>query len=309
MSQRSESDAPASGAAVSSHTGHGPASWLPLGAGILWGTSFPAMGLALQGFPPMAVAFWRALLGCLSLGAWLVVRRGLSSRPSPVQWLRLTVLSLAGAGLFWPVLVFSIKFSNPVNSAFLVGIYPALAAALTPLVLGEHAKRRNFLGLALAIAGAYLVISKGRPLDLFSSSTLTGDSLALVAALLFGTYILLGQKWRPIIGVSGEEFTFYTFALALPALAAVAFLSGPLLNSVDAPAIGAVGWLGLVGSTGAFLALNWGMRKGAVARGSAHLMVIPLVAALCTWVIFGTTLTGAQWLGAALVVLGVGVSR
>lgn len=219
------------------------------------------------------------------------------------------MLSMTGAGLFWPLLVFSIKLSNPVNSAFLVGIYPAVAAGLVPLVLGEQTKRRNVLGLALALIGAYLVISKGRPLALFSSSTLTGDSVALVAALLFGTYILLGQKWRLIIGVSAEELTFYTFALALPLLAALAVFSGPLLLTVDIPAVGAVVWLGFMTSTGAFLALSWGIRKGAVARGSLHLMVIPLVAALFTWVIFGTTMTGAQWLGGALVVLGVGVSR
>ncbi|HZK49373.1 MAG TPA: DMT family transporter [Thermoleophilia bacterium] len=288
---------------------HRAAPWLPLAAGVLWGTSFPAMGLALVGFPPLTVAFLRALVGFLSLGAWLWLRGGLTSRPSPQQWLRLVALSLMGAGLFWPVLIFSIELSSPVNSAFLTGIYPALAAGLAPLVLGERTRRANLLGLALALGGAYLVISKGRPLALFSSSTLTGDSLALLAALLFAAYILLGQKWRQVIGVSGEELTFYTFALALPPLGVLAMAGGPLLTTVDVVAVAAIVWLGLMASTAAFLALNWGIRSGAVARGSMHLMVIPLVAAACSWLIFGTTMTPAQWLGGALVVLGVGASR
>jgi len=32
---------------------------LPLLAGVFWGTAFPAIGLALEGFSPLAVAFWR----------------------------------------------------------------------------------------------------------------------------------------------------------------------------------------------------------------------------------------------------------
>lgn len=297
MNQQIQIDPPATAAALTAGRRHSLASWLPLGAGLLWGTAFPAMGLALSGFPPLAVAFWRALLGFASLGAWLLARNALSSRPTPAQWLRLLVLSMAGAGFFWPVLIFSIKLSNPVNSAFLVGIYPALTAALTPIVLGERTGRRNLFSLGLAVTGAYLVISKGRPLALFSSSTLAGDALALVAALSFAAYILLGQKWRPKVGVSGEELTFYTFAIALPLLGVLAALSGPLVTKVDVTAMGAIGWLGFMGSTGAFLALNWGIRQGAVARGSLHLMVVPLVAALCTWLIFGTTMTPAQWLG------------
>lgn len=83
MSQQTGMDAPATPATAIEHKGHGAMAWLPLGAGILWGTAFPVMGLALVGFPPLAVAFWRALLGTLSLGAWLLARRSLSSRPPP----------------------------------------------------------------------------------------------------------------------------------------------------------------------------------------------------------------------------------
>jgi drug/metabolite transporter (DMT)-like permease len=287
----------------------GLTSWLPLSAGILWGTAFPAMGLALVGFESLAVAFWRALIGCVSLGAWLLWRTSFAGRPTSGQWVRLGVLSLAGAGFFWPMLTFSVEYSNPVNSAFLVGIYPAITAAVAPLLLGERAKVRNFVGLAAAVAGAYLVISKGHPLALFASDTLKGDAMALAASASFGTYLLLGQKWRGKLGVTSEELTFYTFALSLPVLAVLAVVSGPLISGFVPRAVGGVLWLGLMASTGAFLAINQGLKHGAVARGSLHLMVIPVVAALCSWLIFGTSLAPVQWVGGALVVFGVGMSR
>jgi hypothetical protein len=36
-------------------------SWLPITAAALWGTAFPAISLALEGFRPGALAFWRAV--------------------------------------------------------------------------------------------------------------------------------------------------------------------------------------------------------------------------------------------------------
>ena len=64
-------------------------------------------------------------------------------------------------------------------------------------------------------------------------------------------------------------------------------------------------WLGLMASTGAFLALNWGFSRGSVSRSSIHLLAIPPVTALFAWLLLGVSMTGVQWLGGALVLLGI----
>ena len=64
-------------------------------------------------------------------------------------------------------------------------------------------------------------------------------------------------------------------------------------------------WLGLMASTGAFLALNWGFSHGSVSRSSIHLLAIPPVTALFAWLLLGVSMTGVQWLGGAMVLLGI----
>lgn len=283
------------------------ARWLPLLAGTLWGTAFPAVALALETFTPFDVAFGRALIGTLTLGVVLLWRKALRWRWPPATWLKLAILAQAGSGFFWPLHTLAVRHSTPVNAAFIVDTYPAMIAVAAPFVLGERLRMRDVVSLVLALTGVYLIIGQGQ-LHLFQSQTVLGDTFALAAAVLFGVYILMGRRWRESMGVSSEELTWYTFALALPVLATLAVLDGPVSAPPTWRSAGALLWLGCMTTTVAFLALNEGMRVGAVARSSIHLFVIPPVAALVTWILFGTTLTGIQWVGGGLVLAGIAIS-
>jgi drug/metabolite transporter (DMT)-like permease len=283
--------------------------WLPILAATLWGTAFPAISLGLEGFRPGALAFWRAVIAALSLGMWLLASGRLELPRAPGAWARLMFLSLAGTGVFWSAQILAVRLSDPVNTAFLIGIYPAAITALAPLLLGEPLRRRNFLALGSALTGAYLVISNGALLSLFASETLAGDLLAVLAAASFGAYLILGRRWRDRLGVSSEGLTLYTFVLSLPVLALLGLLDGGLGGEVGLRSAGGLLWLGLGCSTAAFLALNRAVRAGAVTRSSLHLMAMPLVAALASWLMFGSTLRPLQWVGGGLVLLGIGLAR
>ncbi|RME43975.1 MAG: DMT family transporter [Chloroflexi bacterium] len=278
--------------------------WLPLVAGLIWGTAFPAIEIGLRTFTPWDIAFWRGLIGAASLGGWLAAQGDLVWQFPWTTWVRLFVLALAGSGLFWPIQTVAVNLSTPVNVAFLITTYPAMLSA-SGFLLGEEVRRRDVASLLMALAGAYLIISKGQLLQLFASTTLPGDALALLAAISFAAYILLGRRWREAMGVSSQTLTFYTFALAVPVLLLFTSVDGPAPAPPTVITAGAVIWLGLMATTVAFLAVNRGMQSGAISRSSVHLLVIPLVTAFVSWVLFGIALTVAQWIGGALVLAGI----
>lgn len=281
------------------------ASRLPLLAGVIWGTAFPAISVAFEGFGPLAVSFWRAVIGAASLGLLLALRGARPRRLTAGASWRLFVIALAGAGIFWPAQTVAVHLSNPVNVAFLVSTYPAMVAVAAPHLVGERAGRKQIVGLLLALAGAYLVIGRGHLLSVFSSETFLGDALAVGSALCFAAYILLGRRWQSRLGLSPEALTFSTFALSLPVLAVTALVSGPLATEPSLSAVAALLWLGIGASTVAFLAMNAGLRTGKVSRSSIHLLVIAPVAALASWLLLGSTMSPIQWVGGALVLLGV----
>lgn len=281
-----------------------PAGWLPLVAGILWGSVFPALQFALRELSPYQIAFLRPLLGTISLGVALWFWGGLPSPPRPRLWPRFIVLAMLGGGLFWLLQTVAVDASTPVNVAFLVSTYPALVTTVAPLVLHEPLRWEAVIGSGIALLGAYLIISRGHLLDLFASQTLMGDLLALAASLLFGLYLLLGRVWAPKLQVTPAVLSFYTFVLSVPPLALIAARE-PVPATLSPIAIGAVLWLGVMTTTGAYLAVNAGMAAGNASRSVVHLLIIPLVAAVLSWLIFGTGLTGVQWIGGALILLGI----
>src|SRR5665811_2172501 len=94
-------------------------------------------------FNPLAVAFWRAVIGTVSLGGWLLATGALTYRLAPGGWLRMGAIAMAGAGFFWAVQSVAVGLSTATNVAFLVAVYPAAVAVAAPPALGEKVKRAN----------------------------------------------------------------------------------------------------------------------------------------------------------------------
>ena len=212
---------------------HPLARWAPLTAAVIWGTAYVAVVFALDGFGPLAIAFWRAVIGCASLGGWLVATQGIPLRLPRAVWWRLFVLAMTGAAFFWSAMNVAVELSTAVNVSFLASSYPVIVAALGPVLLGERLRRRTWLALVISAVGVYLVISKGHPLSLFSSDTIKGDLVALAGSFSFAAYILLGRLWAPTLRLPSAVVTFFTFALSLPVLAVVALSQGAVGHPRD----------------------------------------------------------------------------
>ncbi|HBY92735.1 MAG: DMT family transporter [Ardenticatenaceae bacterium] len=278
--------------------------WLPLLAGTLWGSVFPALQFALRELSPYQIALLRPLLGTISLGVVLWFQGGIPLPSSRGVWLRLAVLATTGGALFWLLQTVAVSASTPVNVAFLVSTYPALLAAAAPIVLKERRHWGAIVGSGVALLGAYLIISKGHLLDLFASQTLRGDLLALTASLLFGAYLLLSRVWATKLRMTTHGLSLSVFALSVPPLALIAARE-PFPANLSPVTIAALLWLGIMTTTVAYLAVNAGMAAGNAARSAVHLLIIPLVAAVLSWLIFGTTLTPVQWIGGGLILSGI----
>jgi len=130
--------------------------------GIIWGTSFLSMALALDGFPPLWVATGRLLIGGLTL---LAVERalalaGMLRTGAPPPW-----PFVVGTGLFAAALPFALLTwgLQSVPSAFAGVSMAAVALFVLPLahvfVPGERMTRRKAAGTVIGFAGVVLLIA------------------------------------------------------------------------------------------------------------------------------------------------------
>jgi O-acetylserine/cysteine efflux transporter len=265
---------------------------------VLWGVSFIATRIGLDSFSPpqlTALRFVVAALPALAL-----------PRP-PIAWSALVAVGLtlfAGQFLFQ---FFGIAHGMPVGLASLVVQTQALfTIVLAALVLGEWPTARQWLGVALALIG---LASIG--LTIGGDLSTAGFLLTLVSPVSFGVGNVLLKRLPPTDMAS--LIAWLSVVPPLPALALSLLLDGPaaLAHALTASAwsgLAAALFLGVVATTLAYA--MWGalLRRYPAAIVTPFALLVPLVGAGASALVFGERFGPLRLAGMALVLVGVAVS-
>ena len=266
-----------------------------------------ARGLA-GSVPPFALAFFR----------WTIIAAGLA----PFALAEIRAGKIALTKNIWPILAagFLGMFlcGGPVYVAGITttAIHIALIMALSPIVvllisgfLGmERVGPLQWLGTALALAGALLIISGGHIERLTQSSAAEGDSLVVLAMLGWSGYTLLQSR---VAGGASLLARISLFAAA-GALFSLPFAIHEMWMApaqvFSAKAAAAYVFAGLVPGLIAYAGFAWlGGRFGSV-RTSLVLYVGPIASALLSFLILGEPPTLIHFFGGLLILGGVWAS-
>ena len=212
---------------------------------------------------------------------------------------------IAVGGLFFALdLAFyntSILLTSAANATILGNNTPIFVGLLMWLLFRRPPRLMYWLGLALAISGS-LVIVRG---DLLHHMKLgSGDAMALTASACFGVYLIATERVRATASTIGF--------LRLAILSSTVFLFvinlalGTSLAIPRGHSWAALLGLGLVSQLGGYLALTYAMgHLPATVTSVSLLSQVPLTAILAA-LLLAEPLSGAQILGGALVLAGVG---
>ncbi len=269
----------------------------------LWATSFPVTEVLLADWDPLPLAAVRIAGAGLVLVALLWLFKG-SGELRRAPWPEVARIGGLGIGLGALLLVFGQSRADPVTAAVVTACMPALSAAVA---LAERRWRPSpslVFGIALAVAGGVLAALAAWP---SRRPVLFGGELALLAAMMLWVWYSRAAM-RRLQGLSDLATAALTtaaggallvFAVGLAALAGI----DTLRVRWDPASVGLLLWL-----AGAAVGLSvalWmrGVRRLGVTAASFHLNLVPLYAALLSALTLGAV-PAAQWLGAALVLVG-----
>lgn len=190
--------------------------------------AYVVLGLAVVGFSvaaplirlshahPLAIATWRLVFALLMILP-LAVRHGAVSKWQTLS--RRDVLLCIAAGMslalhFWAWNT-SVTLTTVAASVVLVNLQPALVAAGSAAFLGEPPSRRQWLGVIVAIAGAFVIawgdIAQGLGAG---RRALLGDLLAIIGAATVAAYYLTGRRIRQKLDLWPYVSLVYSVCLA-----------------------------------------------------------------------------------------------
>ncbi|MDQ8731239.1 DMT family transporter [Bradyrhizobium daqingense] len=265
-----------------------------------------ARGLA-GSVPSFALAFFR----------WSIVAIGLA--PIALKEIREGQVPL---GNIWPILAagFMGMFlcGGPVYAAGVstTAIHIALIMALSPITVLmisaalkiEHVGLLQWLGTALALSGALLIISGGHPATLFELETAAGDGLVVIAMLGWSGYTLLQSRAAPKASLLAR-ISLFSAAGALFSLPLAAWEMWAMPAQIfSTKALSAYVFAGIVPGLLAYAGFAWlGAKFGSV-RTSLVLYLGPVASALLSFAILGEPPGLIHLVGGLLILGGVWAS-
>jgi drug/metabolite transporter (DMT)-like permease len=183
---------------------------------------------------------------------------------------------------------------------------PVFVAVGAWWLLGEATTRRVWIGMALAMGGAVTIGLADLAGHEVGGRAVTGDAMAIGSAVAMGAYLLIGRATRGRVHAATYSSLVYAWA-ALGLGAACLALEVPLWGYTPAT------WLALAGIVVGHQLLGHTVFNALLARVAATVVAIavlaePLGAGVLAWLLFAELPAPGFWLGAPLVLLGVGVA-
>ncbi|MCR2786036.1 MULTISPECIES: DMT family transporter [unclassified Microbacterium] len=271
--------------------------------GIIWGSSFLFMKVALEGVSPAQVVWSRLVLGALTLGLFVVLRRDRLPRSIRI-WGHMTVLALSFCVV--PFLLFS--WAQQFVTSGLASIYNATTPIMTAVMAWavfrvEKLKPAQIAGILIGVAGVMVIIAPWQGLDL--SQSLVAQLAILGATACYGFSLAYMRRFVSDSGMSALMFSFLNIGIA----ALVILLLTPVIAltpvRLDVWIVLSLITLGCLGTGVAYIWNQNVLRAWGPTRASTVTYITPVVGVMLGIVLLGETLSWNEPVGALLVFLGI----
>lgn len=234
------------------------------------GVIFAAIALLVKApWPDSRSAFHAAVAGTLMHAAYL----------APVYW---AVAHGMPAGV----------------SALIIGLQPLLTAVLAAVILSEAIGPRHWLGLVVGIAGVALVVSPKLSFAAIGGITPLTTLVNLSGAFGIALGTVYQKRFAANLHLASGGAWQYAGAGAMMIVASLLFEDLRFDGSFNAWL--ALGWSVIVLSLAAITLLMILIREGAVGKVAGLIFLVPGVAALMAYGLYGETLSALQLVGMAV---------
>ncbi len=278
-----------------------PAAFVLLG--LIWGSSFAWIKIAVEEIPPATLVAWRMTLGAVAmLGMLALIRvrwpRGLG------EWVPLVVLGAVNAAIPIFLISWGEQFIDSGTAAVLNSLVPIFSLVIAGVALKtEPVTALRISGLLLGFAGTALLATREFELRA-DASGLIGALAVVLAAISYAVGASFArhriQRTHRYVVAGG---TLLFAALDMWALALL--VDGGVIVPVQLDTIIAVAWLGILGSFIAYLLFFFLIEHLGATMASMVTYIFPVVGVAIGVLLLGELMDVRLAIGTALVLVGI----
>lgn len=267
---------------------------------IIWASSFIFVKMALKDLGPLTIGGLRYFIGFLFLLPFILKsRRRLSF--SRTAWLQLFIIgfssyTVANSAMFW-----SLIYLPATTVSFMMGLNALLVFIGGVIWLKEIPNIRQAIGIIITMAGTGMFFSSG-----LKPGEPTGILLMSVALLCFTIFGILGRNTARAQTVDTLSLTAIPLAIGGGLLLLIAIpIEGIPHASIQS--WGLVLWLAAINTSLAYVLYNHSLQVLTAFEMNILLNLAPIGTAIMGWFLLNEHLTGIQFIGMIVVIIGVGL--
>jgi drug/metabolite transporter (DMT)-like permease len=273
--------------------------------GLIWGSSFLWIKIAVQEIDPFTLVGWRVLFGALGMLVVLFVRRPEFPR-QPSTWLAMVVMGMINTALPFTLISWGEQTIDSAVASILNSTVPLFTLLIAHYFLhDDRITIPKLVGLAVGFLGILTLLGRDLQLGGFHAGAL-GQAAVLLAAISYASASVFGR--RTMHEVSPVVQAFVPMLAANVVVWSVATQVGQPGTLPALPITWlALLWLGLLGSCVAYLLYFNLLHTVGATRTTMVTYVFPVVGVALGVLFLGETADWHLVVGALLVVSSIAI--
>jgi drug/metabolite transporter (DMT)-like permease len=268
---------------------------------VIWGSTFIVVKNALDTVGPLVFVAMRFWIAGGALVGLLFLQRKVAARPIAIHPHALRAGALTGVFLtlgYVPQTI-GLQTTEAAKAAFITGLSVVLVPIFAATLLHKPPTRAATVGVLIATVGlGMLTLNPDQSLALAP-----GDLWVLACAVGFAAHITSTARFAPHHDVLPFTATQLLTTALLSTAAALFFERHALLPPVST--LPAIAYMGLIASALVFGVQTWGQRHTTPTHTALIFALEPVFAALFAVAFAGEVLEIREWIGGALILLGM----
>jgi drug/metabolite transporter (DMT)-like permease len=274
---------------------------------VIWGSTFVAGRIVAREIPPATASVARYLLACIALAFATRIIEGALPRLNRRQIV--ATVALGATGVFgYSLLVIGALGRLPASRASLIiSLNPIVTIALASVLLGEKLSARRWLGVVIALAGVWVVVSRGDLNWQYGQAVGRGELMMFAAACVWAAYTLIGRITIKKLGLTPLASTTYAayWGTLLLCIASTTEWSALRLSAFTPLVCISLIWLGVLGTALAFVLYAINLRQFGAAYVALYNNFVPVFGAIFGVLLLSEPLVPSMLIGGGIAVAGV----
>ncbi len=215
------------------------------------------------------------------------------------DYLRMAGMGFVGCYLYYIFLFGALMFA-PAQEAFIVNyLWPLMVVVFAIIILKEKPTFLKILGILLGLIGVYIVVTQGNIFS-FSFTNLKADLLAILGAVAYGIFSVLGKKYHY------EEYTsmlmYYIFGFVFVLITVFLFSSIPKITFTQ---LLGIAWLGFATNALAFIFWFKALKYGNTSKMANLVFLTPFLSLVYIYILVGESILLSSFIGLVIIVSGI----